>query len=242
MTRRTDPRALGIALGLLTLAIPMSSAADPVTLNYSVLINQRCQGGSCQPFQSTFDLVVTFDSTAVTSGPGFVVYGDPTFSPVPLERPAISPAAGDSLNTRTGEVATQSQTHVSYSFFAQREYATANNLEEWHVGLSLARQIMAMPDLSSETLAARLLALGPARFTYFYDALDPVTGNLMSSSIGYSGLARLSDASPVPEPASLLLLGSGVAGLAAWRRHRRNYRARDSRLDRDVAIKTVPPS
>jgi hypothetical protein len=214
-------RAVGILVGLLVLALPRPSTADPVKLFYTVLIDERCQAGSCQPFQAAFDLVVTFDSSAVDSGENFVRYGDPTFSPVPLDRPAIRPTAGDSLNTRTQESWQQFQTHVAYSFFAQREYATAGNLEEWHVGLSVVRQFMTAPDLSPETLGARLLGLGPARFTYVYDALDPVTGNLTAGSIAYAGSAQLTDAAPVPEPASLLLMGSGVAGLIAWRRRRR---------------------
>ena len=215
-------RAIGILLGVLVLAVPRPSAADPVRLSYSVVINERCQAGSCQPFQAAFDLTLTFDSTALLSGDNFVRYGDPTFSPVPLDRPAISPAADDSLNTHTQEQWLQSQTTgFSHTFFAQREHATAGNLEEWHVGIFVTRRVMTPPDLSPDALAARLLGLGPARFTYTYIGLDPVTGDVTPNSLRYSGSAQLTNAAPVPEPTSLLLMGSGAAGLIAWRRRRR---------------------
>lgn len=213
-------QAIGSFLGLLTLAVPSLGAADPVNLSYSVLINERCHAGNCQPFQSAFNLTVTFDSTPLDSASYFVQYGNPTFSSVPLDRPPISSSAGDSLNTRTQEQWLQFPSHVSHTFFAQRESATQGNLEEWHVGLSVTQSVLTPPDLSPETLGARLLALGPARFTYFYTELDPVTGNITPRTIGYSGTAQLSDASPVPEPASMLLVGSGVAGLIAWRRRK----------------------
>ncbi len=108
------------------------------------------------------------------------------------------------------------------------------------VWIKLDNQNIALPNFTQSTCAngspgcepseaftlAGSLALSPGVHTLTFDVYQVGFGTTPAANpfgLMYAGNYTASDVPPVPEPATLLLLGTSLAGVAtgAWRRHRK---------------------
>ena len=228
--QRRSPMAtsrLTLVLAFLSCFATTTVSADPVTFTYRIDVTERCSFEFCGSLSLSFPLTLSFDSTRTEVYPWLHVYGEPTFSAIPLE------SAPFPLGPDSGFVTIQEVQHNLDGTW--RHQATAS--QQWYgrspTGLfsylninltGVQESLTSPPELSASSFAA-FLGHGqyPQAFQYAYYAY--VDGEETDRhNFTYTGFATLlDDTAPVPEPTSLVLLGSGLCTLVtrAWQRKRR---------------------
>ena len=218
-----------------TLAISLvasSVCAEPISIVYSIHITDRCVLAQCNTFSAAFPLTMTFDSgvTSQFDSPTFHTksYGPPSFSAVPLERPAIPPSATPlprTLDTAAQQAAGTWEHRALADGLVRLLTPEVDHL--WTLRLFASQSGVPTPELSPHTMATLLgqPANPPgsrAFFEYGYFAADPRTEQSFDS-ISYVGSALVADdQAPIPEPATCVLVGSGLMG--AWYQKRRQMK------------------
>ena len=209
---------LVVAYALIATCFTPPVAAEPIVAVYQVQISGRMTWESnpiFEPFFQEFTLRMTFDPALG----GDRTYGPVSFSEVPL--PGVS---------APGEVATTSST--AHGQFEENPFGVANlfaSAQESQVvdsgGLTYIRTrrlisnvpVDFTPVFSPQTFPAHLVLGTPFNFDYgtslFRTGLTPVTINYR----GFAELVAVNPPGPIPEPATMLLVGGGLAALARRR-------------------------
>lgn len=218
-----------IMLGLAAL-MPLAAweaNAEPVTFTYRIDISERCGSAACAPFSISFPLVLSFDSAVTVEVGGSDAlgygYGAPTFSSVPLARPAVFPGADESRSTAESAVRVPPFDWRHAAAVASVAQFVTNDIDyRWGLRIFKVQHFLpGAPHLSPESFAS---FLSGGSFSYGFVGISRQNDAILTSdSIGYFGTALLQEApTPVPEPMSLLLVGSGLCAIGAreWGRRR----------------------
>lgn len=246
---RLNPRStFPFMLAALTLGT-FPARADPITAVYDVQVLERSfgQGGEIggEEFHRQFTLSMTFDPA---NGTSTSTYGPVSFSSVPL--PIPSPPADLVLRSGSG---TTHEGSPEGGFFARATAGISGGRRVAGIDTiySVELRLLSAMDggsqaalISPETFPIHLGTLGNPfqEFNFFYSAClgigpfppsadsctDAQTAG--SSHVTYLGRATLSDGDvpPIPEPATVVLVGSGLA-IAARCKQRRRERNRQPR-------------
>ena len=216
--------------GVLLLTVLSSSAiGEPIQVVYRIDVFRQCQyssgGETCGTYRASFPLTLTFDSALLVDRGDDLdrtrFYGTPTVSDVPLPRRADFPPMSETLR----QAAERARFSAGDGGWIREagvliRHGGSRAGSDHHRDLSLIANGLfpAMPDLNAESFA-RFLGTAPFRQFAVSDSIELASGGFEAQTY----YARVSlDPAPVPEPASMLLFGAGLAGLGVrrWKRGR----------------------
>lgn len=219
---------LGITTSLIVGGLASAALAEPIQIVYRVNVSSRCEYAGdiiCSDFHASFPLTLTFDSGIwIEHGDDndrTRFYGTPSVSDIPLPHRADFPPLTETIR-QAGERAQFSVDTQAWSRFSnvQIRYDASLDGTDFHRSLSLigSGDFPSVPDLNGASFA-QFLGMAPFRQFYFADSVELASGGFELAAF----FGDLSIESPLatPEPASMLLLGSGLAALVVRRRSRR---------------------
>jgi hypothetical protein len=209
----------------------VSANAEPIVAVYAVQVLQRTSFplNAVEPYSQEFMLAMSFDP-ALSQGPGS--YGPVSFSMVPLEGPPAPPGlpAQPQISNTThradfGFALVASATDTEASGFPYIVDGEILGYQKFVALRNFQRQLESAPVFTPETFPLHLGLLptdsdGGFNFLYVVTTLGGAPGIRTGGHI-YNGTATLVDVNPIPEPATLLLAGSGLALLMGRRSQRR---------------------
>jgi hypothetical protein len=204
-------------------------SADPITFTYRIDVISPCGLAVC--FTQSFPLTLTFEENAIASVDELNnvrrEYGPPTFSDVPLNRPAIPPGVPETgqvvdrlerfgPGVAWGRAATASSRH---------ELITPSASSVWFTSLSSSQLFDTDepdPILTPISLGAFLGTGILGRSFFSFGLLRTNESGISEFVVEYQGLATLQSQSEgpaaTPEPAAWVLLTTGLGLCAVWGR------------------------
>jgi hypothetical protein len=195
-------------------------AAEPIVAVYHVQVFERMTSESnpdWEPFFQEFSLQMSFDPAMG----GDRTYGPVSFSEVPL--PGVDAPAGATTTSFTSHGQFEENPFGATNLFAAatvRETLCCD--AEAGTYFSTTRLISNVPVdftpvFSAETFPAHLVLGTPVNFNYSTSLSRTGQTAMMLNFNGRATLLAVNPSAPVPEPATMLLLGGGLAVVAAGR-------------------------
>jgi hypothetical protein len=199
------------------IAVPSAAAAEPISFLFHIQIERRCTIEACEAFDAGFPLTLTTESVGFGSDTAATHerwYSNPVFSPIPLERPSPAPdamplysPAVDMTFWMGGEFGWRRVAHA----YNGMELVSGDTTYNWNTSIYRVQDnVWPLPPLTAPNMAEFLgSSRGSGFFGFNYSGVSR-GGALTADSIAYIGTATLVPTAPVPEPATCLLVASGV--------------------------------
>ena len=233
MTSRSQVRVAAVVF----LCGTLSAAAEPITVTYQVQVTERMTPETNPvwlPFEAQpFTLLMTFDPALVRPALTGWTYGPAAFSTVPL--PDVAPPPGLALTTSGSTLHGRFEEEAleMTDLFASASQSETHLGSEWHYfrHTRLYSHVFIGDDpvpFTAETFPHHLVLGSPYNFDYATSLFQMTPSLRQIGRVDYRGLATLVDvgpADPVPDPATLTLVGGGGAIMLLRRRARGPSRA-----------------